>query len=76
MPKVSSVEEYEELIRSIHEYEYEPFKEPGYKIVLVEESHFEGESIFMLPVHHAFGDGMTFVSTINAAAENGFKGAI
>lgn len=28
----------------------------------------------MIPIHHTFGDGITFVAVLNAAAENGFVG--
>lgn len=41
---------------------------------MVEESHVEGQSVLMIPIHHTFGDGITFVAVLNAAAENGFVG--
>jgi hypothetical protein len=43
-------------------------------MILVEESHVEGQSIFMINIHHTFGDGLVYVAVLNAAASNGFQG--
>ena len=45
-----------------------------YRYILIEDSHVEGQSIFMIQIHHCFGDGITLVGVLNAAAENGFVG--
>lgn len=74
MPKVSTAEEFEAIVARLHTHEYQFEKEQPFKFVLIEDSHVEGQSVLLLPVHHTFGDGIVWVSVLNAAAENGFAG--
>ena len=74
VPKVTSEEDFERLLQKLHKQEWEIEGGQPYRMILVEESHIPDQSIFMINIHHTFGDGLVDVAVLNAAASNGFQG--
>lgn len=76
VPKVSTEEEFEEVLRELHEtvFKMEDGQLAPFKIVLIEESHVPDRSYMIISIHHTFCDGIIWIGCLHILAENGFEG--